>query len=332
VLPFHPYASAPLGVTATEAHERMTRDVAAIVEAATADAITGTAPFIRAWGLSPTALPGVTARGTAADELGGVEVSWTGAEDEIAWPALRAQLLITPRRGGGSRLSLLSVRSPEAELRTRRIGSVHRRRLVDVALQRFLRHLADQLDDPGPIHRAAGAARVDRTPLFVHHLRPSGLDPDAVLATLTDAPDVLAARITDQVSSRARTPLAAGRFRFEPDPTVEARLIGPNGTGALHVGWSSNEEATGWPQLQLAIGVEATARGSRLMVLAAREPGYDLSRNRVDKAQRHQVLREFGAHVADAVLLERPDAFATGADELPTAAPRDVEVPVRIGG
>jgi hypothetical protein len=326
MLPFHRYASAPLGVTATEAHERLARDIAAIVEAATADAITGTAPFIRAWGLTPTALPSVTARATTVDELGSVEVSWTGTEDEIAWPALKARLLITPRRGDGSRVSLLSVRSPEAELRTRRIGSLHRRRLVDVAMQRFLHHLADQLDDPGPIHHAAGATRCDRTPLFVHHLRSSGPDPDAVLATLTDAPEVLAARITDHVLSRARAPLAAGRFRCEPDPKIDIRLVGPNEPGALHVGWSSNEEATGWPQLQLAIGIEATARGSRLMVLSAREPGYDLSRNRADKAQRHQILREFGAHVVDAVLLERPETLAAEEHVLPTATPRYVEV------
>jgi hypothetical protein len=327
MLPFHQYASAPLGVTAAEAHERLARDIVAIVEAATADAITGMAPFIRAWGLTPTALPSVTARATAADELGGVEVSWSGTEDEIAWPALSARLLITPRRGGGSRVSLLSIRSPEAELRTRRIGSLHRRRLVDVAMQRFLHHLADQLDDPGPIHRAAGATRFDHTPLFVHHLRSSGPDPDAVLATLTDAPEVLSARITDHVLSRTRAPLAAGRFRSAPDPTIDTRLVGPNEPGALLVGWSSNEEATGWPQLQLAIGIEATARGSRLVVLSAREPGYDLSRNRADKAQRHQILHEFGAHVADAVLLGRPETVAAEEEVLPTATPRYVEVP-----
>lgn len=326
MLPFHQYASAPLSITAREAHERLARDLPAMVEAATADALTGMAPFIRAWGLTPTALPSVTARATTADELGSVEVSWTGTEDEIAWPALIARLLITPRRAGGSRVSLLSVRSPEAELRTRRIGSLHRRRLVDVAMQRFLHHLADQLDDPGPIHRTAGATRFDRTPLFVHHLRSSGAEPDAVLATLTDAPEVLATTITEHVFSAVRAPLEAGKFRREPAPTIRTRPVGPNEPGALFVGWSSNEEATGWPQLQLAIGVEATDRGSRLMVLSAREPGYDLSRNRADKAQRHQILREFGAHVADAVLLERPETVAADEHVLATAALRDVEV------
>lgn len=319
MLPFHQYASAPLLITAAQAHDRLGQDLAGIVEAATADAITGMAPFIRAWGLTPTALPSVTARGTDADELGSVEVSWAGTEDAIAWPALIARLLVTPRRGGGSRVTLLSVRSPEAELHTLRIGSLHRRRLIDVAMQRFLHHLAEQLDEPGAAHRTAGATRFDRTPLFVHHLRTSGHDPDAVLATLTNAPEALAARITDHVLSRARVPLAAGRFRREPHPKVHTQVVGPNEPGALYVGWSSDEEATGWPQLWLSIGVEAADHGARIVVLSAREPGYDLSRNRADKAQRHQILRELGDHVADAVLLEIPEPVASEEAALPAA-------------
>ena len=326
MLAFHQYASAPLGVTATEAHERFVRDIAGIVEVATADAITGMAPFIGAWGLTPTALPSVTARATTADELGGVEVSWTGTEDKIAWPALIARLLITPRRAGGSRVSLLSVRSPEAELRTRRVGSLHRRRLVDVAMQRFLHHLAEQIDDPGAAHRTVGATRFDRTPLFVHQLRSSGHDPDAVLAALTAAPEMLAARITEHVLGAVRAPLAAGRFRREPDPGIHTLVAGPNESGALHIGWSSHEEATGWPQLWLSIGVEAKARGSRLMVLSAREPGYDLSRNRADKTQRHQILHELGAHVADALLLELPETPAAEEDALAATPARHAEV------
>lgn len=326
MLPFHQYASAPLGITATQAHDRLHRDIAGIAKAATADAISGMAPFIRAWGLTPTALPSVTARGTAEDELGSVEVSWTGTEDAIAWPALIARLLITPRRGGGSRVSLLSVRSPDAELHTLRIGSLHRRRLVDVAMQRFLHHLADQLDDPGAAHRTAGATRFDRTPLFVHHLRTSRDDPDAVLATLTNGPEGLAATITEHVLGAFRDPLEAGRFRREPDPKTYTQLVGPNEPGALYVGWSSNEEATGWPHLWLSIAVEATERGSRIVVLSAREPGYDRSRNRADKAQRHQILQELGAHVVDAVLLAFPEPDDHLEEALPTGTQRYVEV------
>lgn len=326
MLPFHQYASAPLGITATLAHDRLRRDIVGIVQAATADAITGMAPFIGAWGLTPTALPNVTARATAADELGSVEVSWSGTEDAIAFPALIGRLLITPRRAGGSRISLLSVRSPEAELRTLRIGSLHRRRLVDVAMQRFLHHLADRLDDPGAVHRTAGATRFDRTPLFVHHLRTSSHDPDAVLATLTNAPEALAGSITDHALGAVRDPLDAGRFRREPHPTTHTRLVGPNEPGALYVGWSSNEEATGWPQLELSIGVEAAAHGSRLVVLSAREPGYDLSRNRADKAQRHQILQGLGAQVTDAVLAAIPEPVAHPEETLPTGTKRYVEV------
>jgi hypothetical protein len=326
MLPFHQYASAPLGINATQAHDRLRRDIAGIVEAATADAITGMAPFIRAWGLTPTALPGVTARATDEDELGSVEVSWTGTEDAIAWPALIARLLITPRRGGGSRVSLLSVRSPEAELHTMRIGSLHRRRLVDVAMQRFLHHLADQLDDPSAAHRTAGATRFDRTPLFVHHLRTGGHDPDAVVATLTNGSEELAAAITEHVLSAVRDPLEAGRFRRESDPKTHTQLVGPNEPGALYVGWTSNEEATGWPQLWLSIAVEATERGSRIVVLSAREPGYDVSRNRADKAQRHQILQELGAHVADAVLLGLPETAAAEEEALPTGMPRHLAI------
>lgn len=328
MLPVHHYASAPLTISATLAHDRLRNDMVRLVESTTADAIAGMAPFVRTWGLAPTALPDITVRGTARDELGSVEVSWSGAEDDIAWPALVGRLLITPRPSGWSRLSLVSIRSPAAQLRTVRIGAVHRRRLVGFGVQWFVRHLADHLDDPGPGHRAAGVTRSDPTPLFVHHLRTGDHDPDVVLATLMDAPEALAARITEQVVSRVRAPLAAGNFRREPDPQVHVRVIGSNELGALIVGWTSHEEATGWPQLQLCIGVEATAHGSRIMVLSAREPVYDLSLNRVDKAQRHLILRELGAHVVDVVRLELPPIIGRSSEALPGDTLRFSEVSV----
>lgn len=73
---------------------------------------------------------------------------------------------------------------------------------------------------------------------------------------------------------------------------------------ALRLSWRGDEEATGWPELLLAVVVEPHGHGSRLAVLSTREPRYDLSTSHLDKQQRHAVLQQAGQDVARALAAE----------------------------
>ncbi|MFW6009948.1 MAG: hypothetical protein ACOC9I_01360, partial [Actinomycetota bacterium] len=163
------------------------------------------------------------------------------------------------------------------------------------------------------------------TAMFVHHLRATAGDPERIAVTLARDGDGLARRATHLALDRSREVLAAGRFRAVADPQVLVRTADPGEVGVMRLRWCSDEEATGWPDLELVLDVEAQDGGARLAVLAARPPGYDLSLNRLDKHERDRLLRTVGAEVAAAITEELagvvPIAGAASADTDDTRDP-----------
>lgn len=312
VTPFHQYASVPLSRPTAAVRECLMADPAEMVSTATATALSRLEPLVRSWGLSPTTLPTVTAARTGSDAIGSVDLRWSGNEDQTVWPSLTARLLVVPAHPGtGARLALLSPRSPGAELATIRLDAGHRRRMVNVAMQRFLHDLASQLTAPASMQAdGPGVTTFDRRPVFVHHLQTVHLDPDELAHRLTDDPAVLAADVTTAAINAAAEPLAAGRFRAPATPRADVHETPAGQLGVLELGWASDEEATGWPRMSLVLAVEAAPGGSRLAVLSTREPGYDLSLNRIDKHQRDQVIRDVGYHVTEAILGRLPSVSA----------------------
>ena len=316
--PWHQHASVPVAGAPSDVHQRLVADPADAVATATGLALARLEPLVRSWGLAPSTLPSVTAQPTGPDEIGAIELRWSGDEDATAWPSLVARLLVVPDHASDARLVFLTPRSPRAELATRRVGRVHRERILDVAVQRFLQELAVQVErDDSPAPAGPPMTRFDRRPIFVHHVEALSTDPATLAAHLLSNAHGLAGRVTDAVLEAATAPLAAGRFRQQPDPDVHVATTAPGSVGVLDLGWTSDEEATGWPQITLTLAVEAAEDGtSRLVVLSEREPGYDLSTNRLDKRARDLILRELGAHVATAVAEE----MSTTVDVSPGAA------------
>ncbi len=302
-LPFHLYASVPLAGEATTLHRDLTGTLMDRVPTATASALTAMGPQTTRWGLTVTALPTTTARVTNSHELGGAEVAWHGDEATTGWPALTGRLVITPQPRYGARLLLLSHRSPDAELATGRIDRLHRRRIVEVSIQRFLHELALQLDgDTTDTPFSDGGTRAfDRRPLFLHHLQDLDTDPDTARHWLLTGLDDLATRATTVAISRAHAALEAGRFRAPARPRVLARPARPEEPATAWIRWTGDEEATGWPQLDLGLLVQAHGDRAQLAVLSVREPGYDRSRNRIDRHQRHELLQHAGAALAAAL-------------------------------
>jgi hypothetical protein len=117
-------------------------------------------------------------------------------------------------------------------------------------------------------------------------------------------------------TSELAATLAAGRFRSAALPEVHATVVTGDPDRLLALTWHADEEATGWPACTLSLAVEATEDGSQLVVHSHREPRYDMSRNRIDKRQRDELLQGLGPAVARAV----------ARDVLPTAAPSLVGV------
>lgn len=302
--PWHQHASVPLPGSPSAIHQGLVADTTGIVASATGLALSRLEPLLRNWGLPPSTLPGVTARPTDPDEVGAVELAWTGDEDATAWPSLLARLLVVPDpTTTDARLVFLTPRSPLATLTTRRVGVAHRVRILDLAVQRFLHEVAAQVGQDGvPIPGGPPVTQFDRRPVFVHHVLASPLPATALARALVDDPRRLANRATRAALDAATPALAAGRFRRRPEPETHVTPTPAGATGVLDLAWTSDEEATGWPQITLTLAVEAaTDDTSRLLVLSRRMPGYDLSTNRMDKRARDQILRELGGHVATAI-------------------------------
>jgi hypothetical protein len=318
--PLHPLVSTPLSAPPSVVRARLVGGLDDLVAAATADAIATLAPQARAWGLTPSALPTVHTRPTNHDELGSAEVTWAGDEDATGWPAVSGRLLVDLAPAGGSRLVFLAHRSPWSELRTSRLDRLHRQRLTGVAVRRALRQLALALGE-GAAARPSPVAipGLDRTPRFTHALRSVDADVLDLAPRMAAAPADLAQRATAEAVARTRATWATGCFRAPAAPDVAARTTGLGELGVLRIGWRSDEEATGWPQLSWTVVLEPGAAGTRLAVLSAREPGYDLSVNRFDKQARDGLLRQAGGHVADALvaaLQETVSTTARGRDQL----------------
>lgn len=305
--PLRQYASVPLSVDPSTAAQRLCADPQGVVSQATAAALTAMGPHVRRWGLGIAELPLTAARTLEADGAGAVEVVWAGTEEMTGWPALSGRLVVTPTGAGGSRVLLLSARA-QAELATDRLDPVHRQRIVRGSIQRFLQELGRCLDDPGASPPTAHLARSDHAPMFVHHLEPLSGDPRALYDHLLVDPQGLAHRATMAAVAGARETLAAGRFRAAPTPAVRAWQARAGEPASAWVRWRDDEEATGWPQLELAVLIEAHAVGSRIAVLSTREPRYDLSLPRLDKHQRDRILRTAGRALAEAVRGELTDA------------------------
>ena len=299
--PFHQYASHPLPLDPATARVALRDASQRLVASATATALEATTPLGRSWGLSPEHLPAITARPTADDELGTIELTWSGDEERTAWPSLTGRLIIDQRPGGSDRLAFVARRSPDAELATARLGRHHRRRLTNVATQGFLRELTDELGGSSSAKAGPAAGGFDRTPMFVHDLRFLDADPGHLLAHLASDPRRLADRATAAAIIATRDALAAGRFRAPARPLVDVHRPGPGELGALGITWHSDEEASGWPMLTLTAVVEPCEQGARLALLSAREPRYDLSVNRVDKHARHEVLQHVAGALAEAL-------------------------------
>ncbi|MFU8841186.1 MAG: hypothetical protein ACNA8R_10770 [Nitriliruptoraceae bacterium] len=301
-LALHQYASVPLAASPATVYERLQADPDGLVQQATAEALTAMGPHLRRWGLRISALPTTTARPIGPEQLGGVEAVWSGAEDATGWPALSGQLVVSPAGPAGSRLRFFSRRSPHAELTTSRLDRLHRQRIVHVSIQRFLHELGRHLDDPVARRPTGRLARFDLAPMFVHALQALDGAAGAAHARLTGHLQALAEEATAIAVTSAHEPLHAGRFRAPAGPDVQTRLARTSEPAGAWVGWRGDEEATGWPQLDLALLIEETgAGGSRLAILSTREPGYDLSVPRIDKQPRDQILRSAGPAVAAAI-------------------------------
>lgn len=155
--------------------------------------------------------------------------------------------------------------------------------------------------------------------MFVHAVQAltgeSGVAHTRLLADLQG----LAEQATTAALAGARELLHAGRFRAPANPTVQTRIAQAGEPACAWVSWQGDEEATGWPQLELALLIDAGPDGSRLALLSTREPGYDLSVPRIDKQQRDQILRSAGpafAHVVrDRLAIESTGAGHSRVDE-----------------
>ncbi|MEX1163451.1 MAG: hypothetical protein WEB03_07710 [Nitriliruptor sp.] len=299
--PVHQYTSVPLAASPEEVCERLLADPSGAVRRATADALSVMGPHIRPWGLRISALPTTTASPTGPGELGCVEVTWSGPEEKTGWPALTGQLVAVPAGPGGSRLLFFSRRSPQGGLDTGRVDRRQGQHIVHVSIHRFLQDLADHLDDRGARPPTANVAGFERSPMFVHHLQALEGEAGAAHGCLEADLQKLAERATATALADAREPLRAGRFRAPASPAVRSRHARVGEPACAWVGWHGDEEATGWPQLELALLIEAHPGGTRLALLSRRAPGYDLSRPRADKQQRDQILRSAGTAFAGAV-------------------------------
>lgn len=315
--PLHHLGSVPLGVPPTLAHARLAVGGGDLATAATADALEALGPLARSWGLASRSLPTVAAAACGDGDLGTLRVSWAGDEDATGWPALEASLLLTPWARGSSRLHLVAGRSPATELRTGRLDRPHRHRLHDVALRSFLLAASRRLTLTAPEAPATvpSGTRARRRPLFVHGDVVLPHHPAEIADLLAAEAPGLLERASAAAVAGAAPALEAGRFRTTARPVT--RIVGDDahGLGVLTFRWQVDEEATGWPAMSVTLVAAAAPGGTRVVALSPREPGYDLSRNRLDKAARARISRD----AVSGALATLAEDLAGAATTIPTA-------------
>lgn len=135
-----------LGRPADEVHRLLTAEPQPLVSAATAAALTRSAPLLRRWGFVAHALPTITAEPSGAGELGSLTIRWRGAEDVTGWPAMTAQLLATSTGPAGSELTLATTRPSARGLHAPTLSELHRHHAIHVLLDSFLHEVADHLE------------------------------------------------------------------------------------------------------------------------------------------------------------------------------------------
>jgi hypothetical protein len=119
-------------------------DGPALATEATAAALDVIGPLAISGGFPVRALPQVSARGAAEDELGCLTVVWRGDEDATGWPAMTLWVVPTPDPEG-TRLALFSPRHPGFDLSTGRVDKVWRDRIARAAIRAFLVNLGGAL-------------------------------------------------------------------------------------------------------------------------------------------------------------------------------------------
>jgi hypothetical protein len=320
-VPVHTGASVPVAAWPPGVARQLAGDAVGLVASATAATLARLEPLVRGWGLAPTQLPRVSAEPVTDGGAGVVVLRWAGDEQATVWPSLDARLLVLPG-ARGARVVLWTPRSPEAELATTRLDRVHRRRVVDLAVQRFLQELAGRLADPVRGPAGTTGTTFDRRPMFVHHVEALPIAADELAQALRRDPLAAATDATTAAREDLLTPLVAGRFRTAPDPRLRVRPI-PEARGVLELAWHADEEATGWPDIALTVTVAASDVGSQLLISSPREPGYDLSLNRIDKQPRHDILQGIGAGVTRGLLASAaPSGPIVSRQRAPAAALR----------
>ena len=210
--PFHRLQSVHVKSSAPTTREKLLHNPGPAATDATATTLAELTPFLRGWGLRPTRLPTVTAPLPEPGTVGTLEVRWSGRDDETAWPAMTARLLVVPTTSPvGSRVVAWTHRSPATELTTTRLGSVHRHRVLALAMEGFLREMASQA-----LGAAAGtvSGEISPEPLFVHHIEPLHLAPVLAARALRQTAQLLG----DAAATAARADLA---------DVVQADVSGP---------------------------------------------------------------------------------------------------------
>ena len=140
-----------------------------------------------------------------------------------------------------------------------------------------------------------------RTPFHVHARVSVPGSAAEVLERLRTDPQPLAEQATSLAFERAAPILSEGSFRTPSGPRVAAEVGREEGLGVLVVQWYVDEEASGWPPMTLEVMVTTDGAGTDLAVVSVREPGYDLSRNRIDRSARDRLARGAVSHFLDAL-------------------------------
>lgn len=329
-VPLHQLAAARVDAPPAVAATRLAAAPRAAVTAATAAALHRLAPRLRAWTGAARALPVVDGR-RVEDGLGVVELSWTGDEAATVWPSLVARILVLPDGPGRSRLVLFSDRAPTGGVAPGGTDPLTSARVLRAAAQVVLEELGTVAIGAATRAQPPAVASPHVHPgLFLHQRRPLDGSAATLAARLCGDQRRLAEAATAAALEAAAPHLAAGRFRRPATPTVSTPPVPPGAAAVARLGWAADEESTGWPALVHELVVEVDPAGApHLLLLSTHEPGYDLSRNRVDKQQRDRLLRVTATAVAD--LLAAAIGDARPGSELDTVAAPSPAAVIGVG-